>query len=656
MADSASAGYLRLARDAVEAMRELWDDGGSTFWRDTAQRTSEGTPKKVYPTVTCRCAEELVMAMQLQELSLDEDEVRKMTAAVIKLRPEAIEKDSELGYLTFTLAQAVACCARVCASTLDAENASDALEAQCAALIRSVSDASLHDMHPFVRFHVIRALQLAREVLVGDLGDLEQLVVELVDSVRRDTNDLLAKHYAGLITPAEHVVLAFCGVVLAHGSLRDRKVALAALDAAVSAQAEVGSWPLGRVIQTEPSRLEISTYEVAWAVTACLRKLLDVDACNLSDPIASAALEAVVRATDFAERSLTEIADGTTRGWASDHPYQSPRVESWTSAIVLQFALAADDLRNESQTRSTLATFSVVHPKDDQWPPWLTWRNLSETAEPTEAYPVYAYVNAHLIQPILDSPSRVPSGAAGTASALLFGPPGTSKTTIVQAVAEALQWPLVRLSPGSFIENGLEAIESHARSVFERLQRLRRAVVLFDECDELFLDRGAGENSDATRTISAFVTASMLPKLQDLHDTGRVLFFICTNHVSAMDPAVLREGRIDHRIGVGPPDATARTRIVSALAALARSVDYGDVVLSELAKRAERFSRGELLQTGRGLLSVGGWSTEEDARRSAAAAVQKMADSLTISTSLYSQFLDDQARFSDPYIERTVTS
>src|SRR5262249_22905939 len=126
--------------------------------------------------------------------------------------------------------------------------------------------------------------------------------------------------------------------------------------------------------------------------------------------------------------------------------------------------------------------------------------------------------------------------------------------------------------------------------------------------------------------------------------------------VRAMDAAVLRGGRIDHRIAVGPPDAAARRRILERLEPMGKGVRFGPSALSELARRADRFSRGELLRTGTALLAAGPWHSQTDARQAARKAVRAMAESLTITENLYANFLDDQARFSDPYLERTVTA
>jgi SpoVK/Ycf46/Vps4 family AAA+-type ATPase len=145
---------------------------------------------------------------------------------------------------------------------------------------------------------------------------------------------------------------------------------------------------------------------------------------------------------------------------------------------------------------------------------------------------------------------------------LLFGPPGTTKTTIVRAVAEGLDWPLITLGPGDFVQEGLERVEARADLIFSELHSLSRTVVLFDECDELFRERKPSQGNDQVRGIAAFVTASMLPKLQELHDRGQIVLFILTNHFATMDPAIKRLGRVDHIIGVGPPDAAQRTVIL----------------------------------------------------------------------------------------------
>lgn len=255
-------------------------------------------------------------------------------------------------------------------------------------------------------------------------------------------------------------------------------------------------------------------------------------------------------------------------------------------------------------------------------------------------------------RPDKSGPAESPFSLSKSMSALLFGPPGTAKTTIAKAVADGLSWPVVLLSPGVFIERGLEYIEAQARLVFTDLMNLSRAVVVFDECDELFRTREPTPGLEQTRSITAFVTASMLPKLQDLHDRGKIVFFICTNNFDTMDPAVKRGGRIDHLIAVGPPDEIARQKILSGLVAELRTrSNWNNPILiaaaiNELAKGSERFNRSELSRAVHNLQEMAMPDTEQKARAVALNVIERLTPSLTISASEYTDFLTEKKQYS----------
>ena len=96
-------------------------------------------------------------------------------------------------------------------------------------------------------------------------------------------------------------------------------------------------------------------------------------------------------------------------------------------------------------------------------------------------------------------------------SALLFGPPGTAKSSLVRAIAKKVGWPLVELNPSDFLKEGLPRIcTSQANDIFKDLKDLSRTVVFFDEMDALAQKREEG--IDVTRQ---FLTTSMLPKLSN---------------------------------------------------------------------------------------------------------------------------------------------
>src|SRR5262249_47274415 len=75
-------------------------------------------------------------------------------------------------------------------------------------------------------------------------------------------------------------------------------------------------------------------------------------------------------------------------------------------------------------------------------------------------------------------------------SALLFGPPGTSKTSFAKALAGVLRWPVIVVTPSDFLNEGLEKIYVRVNEVFEDLEDISGAVILFDEMDALAQTRG----------------------------------------------------------------------------------------------------------------------------------------------------------------------
>ena len=150
--------------------------------------------------------------------------------------------------------------------------------------------------------------------------------------------------------------------------------------------------------------------------------------------------------------------------------------------------------------------------------------------------------------------TQPPSGAP--LSALLFGPPGTSKTQIAKVIAAELHWPLVQIDPSHFLQSSFQNIYIQAEKVFEDVTDLAGAVVFFDEMDALVQKRD--DEQSPIDTESKFLTTFMLPKLAKLHDLGRVVFLMATNFQADFDDAIKRAGRFDLLLCMGPPTLAAK--------------------------------------------------------------------------------------------------
>ena len=164
-------------------------------------------------------------------------------------------------------------------------------------------------------------------------------------------------------------------------------------------------------------------------------------------------------------------------------------------------------------------------------------------------------------------------------SAILFGPPGTGKTTLVEALAGSLGWLFVEVQAADFLSHGVDAVPARADEIFNALMELDRCVVLFDEIDEL-IRRREGQETDP---FGRFLTTSMLPKIARLWEQRKILFFVATNHVSKADTAIRRSSRFDAAILVAPPSLAAkRAELEEQLEGLPAPAIPGDKVLEAL--------------------------------------------------------------------------
>ena len=162
-------------------------------------------------------------------------------------------------------------------------------------------------------------------------------------------------------------------------------------------------------------------------------------------------------------------------------------------------------------------------------------------------------IDHRIVAPLSDPALAARIGLRPPATALLFGPPGTGKTTFAKATAGRLGWPFVELLP-SKLSSGEGTLANELREAFLELGRLDHVVIFIDEFDEIAPAR-------ESRPASAGVVNELLKSIPELRRRPGKLLICATNFVETIDPAVLRPGLFDLLIGIGPPDITALTML-----------------------------------------------------------------------------------------------
>jgi len=176
---------------------------------------------------------------------------------------------------------------------------------------------------------------------------------------------------------------------------------------------------------------------------------------------------------------------------------------------------------------------------------WQSLKGFSDAKELLDRRVVAPLAHAELADRLgLQPPSAV----------LLFGPPGTGKTSFARAIASRLSWAFVELHP-SLLGQGVEGARA-LRDALSELGRVDRLVTFIDEADEIASDRA--ERPDSQPLVNELLKA--VPMFKSRPDR---LVVMATNSIAAIDPALLRPGRFDLIIPVGAPDEAERAELAA---------------------------------------------------------------------------------------------
>merc|ERR1719248_507269 len=142
---------------------------------------------------------------------------------------------------------------------------------------------------------------------------------------------------------------------------------------------------------------------------------------------------------------------------------------------------------------------------------------------------------------------------------ILYGEPGTGKTLLAKAVANATSATFLRVVGSELIQKYLGDGPKLVRELFRVANENSPAIVFIDEIDAVGTKRYDSQSGGEREILRTML--ELLNQMDGFDAMSEVKVIMATNRIESLDPALLRPGRIDRKIEFPLPDAKTKRRI-----------------------------------------------------------------------------------------------
>ena len=177
--------------------------------------------------------------------------------------------------------------------------------------------------------------------------------------------------------------------------------------------------------------------------------------------------------------------------------------------------------------------------------------------------------------------------------ALLYGLPGTGKTLLVKAIVNETDADIYNIRISDMTSKWYGQSEKKVQNIFDKAKKNKKKTILyFDEFDAL------GANKDDSHEATVRIVSTILTNLDGLNPQDNTLVIASTNRLDAIDPALVRPGRIDLLIEVPLPDKQAREEIFKInfrlAEGIAKRILFSEPNYDKLGEKTEGYSGADI--------------------------------------------------------------
>ncbi len=203
-------------------------------------------------------------------------------------------------------------------------------------------------------------------------------------------------------------------------------------------------------------------------------------------------------------------------------------------------------------------------------------------------YDAKRILHDNLITGIKDPDKFAKMGIRPSRGALLYGPPGTGKSLLAKALATESNANIIVVRGPEVLSKWVGESEKAIREIFRKAKSSSPCIVVFDELDSLARPRAHEDDLLGNERV----LSQILTEMDDAGSAGVVVVGI-TNRPDLIDTSLLRPGRLDLILYVGPPDERARLEILKITSKYMPLTP--DIDLEAIAQSTKNFSGADLV-------------------------------------------------------------